>query len=442
MTSGPFPAGGQAADVSGSTFPTAASGTGRFLRVLATYSAAGLACNVATIASSFIVLKWVGPESMGAWSQLVILEGYLGVARLGILSAMNREYPFLLGRGDWDAAAAVRSVAAAFVLMLGGAFLVLFGGMAGWNLLQGKTEAAGWAAMAIVAPCAVLQSFLEASIRGSQGFSRMLGSQVVGAVAALVTLPLVAALGYPGFLMRAAGLAVVGVGMLVAMQPVQAVPRWNTTIFQSLLRQGLLLSIFNWLHTAGTTMPRQMLAWFGGEKLLGMFVPVNALINLGVVAAANIAVVFMPMQNEALGRTADESLVARRALLGTAVAAVALIPPAVTAYFLAAPAISAWLPKYAAVAPQIGSAAPLMLFGSLRITSTAYASLKLWRTLAWTNTAYFAAASVIPFLWLSCDREDALRATVASLYAINIFHAVLSVTPLLRIAHLQTPWLR
>jgi len=128
--------------------------------------------------------------------------------------------------------------------------------------------------------------------------------------------------------------------------------------------------------------------------------------------------------------------------LGTAVAAVALMPPAVAAYFLAAPAISAWLPKYAAVAPQIGSAAPLMVFGSLRIASTAYASLKLWRTLAWTNTGYFAAASVIPFLWLACDREDSLRATVASLYAINILHAVLSVTPLLRIAHLQAPWLR
>lgn len=437
MTSGPIPAGGRAVNL-----PDTVSGTNRFLRILGTYSAAGLACHVTTIAASFIVLKWVGPDAMGAWSQLVILEGYLGVARLGILSAMNREYPFLLGRGEREAAAAVRAVAAAFVLTLSTALLTFFGGIAAWKLLLGKADAAGWAAMAIVAPCAVFQSFLEASIRGGQGFSRMLGSQVVGAVAALVTLPLVAVLGYPGFLTRAAGLAVLGVGMLVAMQPVQARPRWNAAVFQSLLRQGLLLSIFNWLHTAGTNMPRQMLAWFGGEKLLGLFAPVNAVINLGVVAAANIAVVFMPMQNETLGRTADESLVARRALLGTAAAAVALMPPAVAAYFLAAPAISAWLPKYAAVAPQIGSAAPLMLFGSLRIASTAYASLKLWRTLAWTNTAYFAAASVIPFLWLACDRENALQATVASLYAINIFHAVLSVTPLLRIAQIQAPWPR
>jgi O-antigen/teichoic acid export membrane protein len=379
---------------------------------------------------------------MGAWSQLVILEGYLGIARLGILSAMNREYPFLLGKGDREAAAEVRSVAAAFVLTLGGAMTAFFGGMAVWKLLQGDADAAGWGAMAVMAPCALFQSYLEACIRGGQAFSRMLGLQVCSAIAALITLPLVAALGYHGFLMRAAGLAVLTVGLLVAMQPVPAVPRWNAKVFQSLLRQGLLLSIFNWLYTAGTSMPRQVLAWFGGEKLLGLFAPVNALINLGVVAAANIAVVFMPMQNEMLGRTADEALVARRALLGTAMAAIALVPPAVAASFLAPPAIAAWLPKYAAVGPQIGAAAPLILFGSLRIASTAYATLKRWQTLAWINSCFLATAFAIPVIWLTCDNQDAVRSTVKSLYIVNAIYAVLSIAPLLRLARAQPTWLR
>lgn len=442
MTSGPMPAGGRAADFPAHAAPAAAAGTGRFLRILGSYSTAGLACQVVPIGASFMVLRWVGPDLMGAWSQLVILEGYLGVARLGILSAMNREYPFFLGKGDREAATAVRSVACAFVLTLAGATTAFFGGMAVWKMLQGHADAAGWAAMAVVAPCAVFQSYLEACIRGGQAFSRMLGLQVVGAIAALITLPLVAALGYHGFLMRAAGLAVLTVGLLVAMQPVAAVPRWNAEVFQSLLRQGLLLSIFNWLYTAGTTMPRQMLAWFGGEKLLGLFAPVNALINLGVVAAGNIAVVFMPMQNEMLGRTADEALVARRALLGTAMAAMALVPPTVAAYFLAAPAIATWLPKYAAVGPQIGAAAPLMLFGSLRIASTAYATLQRWQTLAWINSFFLATAFAIPFLWLTCDSRDALRSTVMSLYIVNAIYAVLSIVPLLRLAKVQPACLR
>src|SRR5688500_6789408 len=62
------------------------------------------AVNVASLVGNALAFRWVDPAAMGVWHTLLLVNSYLVVVRLGLISGMGRELPFAVGAGDTERA--------------------------------------------------------------------------------------------------------------------------------------------------------------------------------------------------------------------------------------------------------------------------------------------------------------------------------------------------
>lgn len=67
---------------------------------LAIFSVSSMLYSAIQMLFGLVVLRWVGPEDMGLWNTVGIISPYIAFLQLGIFVALNRELPFLLGKGE------------------------------------------------------------------------------------------------------------------------------------------------------------------------------------------------------------------------------------------------------------------------------------------------------------------------------------------------------
>jgi O-antigen/teichoic acid export membrane protein len=73
---------------------------GEFGRVLIRFSSSQLIFNALTLVSGFLVVKLVDPKTYGSFAGYQVYLGYILLMHGGILNGLNRELPYLLGKGD------------------------------------------------------------------------------------------------------------------------------------------------------------------------------------------------------------------------------------------------------------------------------------------------------------------------------------------------------
>ena len=70
------------------------------LKTGANYSAISSLSSVCTMAIGFLNMRWLGPELLGLWQSLTVINLYLPLLQLGIQSGLNLELPLALGAKD------------------------------------------------------------------------------------------------------------------------------------------------------------------------------------------------------------------------------------------------------------------------------------------------------------------------------------------------------
>ena len=375
-----------------------------------------MACNVA-------VLRWLPPAQIGIWLTLQVVEAYALWIRLGVLNAMNREYPFLLGRGkDAEAVAHVQAAGAymgACAIAVAGGF-----GAAAWVWAErGPDWQWALAAYAVQAGGGVWRSFLEGTFRGGSDFRKLAVVQLVGAALQVATLPLVALAGFRGFCCRAVALVVVITGLLHALRPVRAVWRWSRGILARLLVDGLPLFAANYLSAISAQFPRVLLAAAGGTALLGLYAPAAAVFTLGAMLPGTLLTFMLPGQNHAYGRHGDARAIATAAWRQALALSALLLPLGLAGVWLLPPLVRAWFPDYAPGAHVLGWAAVGAALAPLRLATSVFSTLKAWRPMLAHALLGLALAWLGPWLWLRADGGDPLRAVVLGSVAALVAHA-------------------
>ena len=71
-----------------------------------------------------VVLKWITPEEMGIWNGVTIASPYISFLQLGLFVALNRELPFLIGKGDKEKAIRHVRTAATYANFISGFILI------------------------------------------------------------------------------------------------------------------------------------------------------------------------------------------------------------------------------------------------------------------------------------------------------------------------------
>ena len=149
------------------------------------------AVNVASLAGNAIAFRFVDPVSMGVWHTLVLVCGYLTIARLGVVNGLGRELPFALGRGDTVSARRIAAAGLAANHASAAAAVVTFAILLAAFWTRGPVWRWALCAMAVVSTATFHLTFLQATFRSDADFTRLARVHWIQAGAALLMAPAV-----------------------------------------------------------------------------------------------------------------------------------------------------------------------------------------------------------------------------------------------------------
>jgi O-antigen/teichoic acid export membrane protein len=394
-------------------------------------AAAAIIAQCAQMACSVLVLRWVAPEQMGVWMALQAVEAYALFIRLGVLNAMNREYPFLSGQGRHREALQVVQSTAVYMGTCSGIFLVGFALSSFALRARGPNWRLALLTFAVHSAGAIWRNFLEGTFRGGHEFARLSMLQLSGTLVHMVTVPLVAMFGFPGYCFRALLISVITTGLMHAFRPVRSIWALQFGMLPQLLREGLPLFVSNYLTSFTAQLPRMALLAAGGAGLLGMYAPVAALLSAGLMVPAALLGYLLPLQNFEFGKSGNGDTIVARSWRHAMTISGVMLPIGIVGWWVIIKLVPHWLPKYTPSLDALAYAVVSFVISPLRMVTSVFSTLKSW----WPMMAHVSIGVVINAgaLWLmwKANPDHILVAIVQGTVVAQILHA-LAAWPCLR----------
>jgi O-antigen/teichoic acid export membrane protein len=341
------------------------------------FAGANITLQATTLVCQLAILHVIPPEQMGVWSFVVLVEGYLLCTQLGVLNAMNREFPFFMGLGEKDKALGVARTAQAYALCNGTLLMLIFLTLA---FVYGQ-RSIDWRmallAAALTAPLDQYTNYLEGTFRSGSEFRKLSVIRIFQSVFAAVTLVLPWKYGFAGYCLRS--VLVVAFPALFAhvLRPVRVIPRFDRYNLRLLLSTGWRLFLWNYLYKTSQSFPRLIIGTAGGALLLGLFYPVSVVVTGTTAVAASFSSYFYPMLTR---RFAQNRTGVGRVALKAAVASIAVLAGPIALGVAVVPWIIPLLvPQYSPAVRACQVALVAGLLECMMVATIAFAATKAWR---------------------------------------------------------------
>ncbi|MFO0963592.1 MAG: oligosaccharide flippase family protein [Phycisphaerales bacterium] len=363
----------------------------------AVYAASMLGAQGLNGVAAFLIFRWVEPLAMGFWSSAQLLQLPLDALKMGVLSGLSREYPYLVGRGEQERAQQVVETGLAHSLAMSLVGLVI--GAAAVLLLGRAQPMLGWAlaATALAWAFVYFAQFVRCTFRTSSAFVRLGAIELGLAVGGVAALALVWAWGFDGLLARAVLLGAGAALVFLLLRPVRARPRFHRWAFAEMFRFGRHTYVTGYLLLVGQQAERALLLTCDdGTRLLGVYAPVLACVSVLQVIPGAIHGSSYPAFVEAYGRDHDLPKLRRHLLRQMRHTAVIMVGVSAAAAAGIGLLVHFALPKYeeALVPALIASAAGP--FYAARMLATYWSALKRWPE----YYLYTALQAGLPFVFI------------------------------------------
>lgn len=307
-----------------------------------------------------LIGRLVVPSTLGLFAGIGLVLAYAPLMQLGILNGLNRELPYLVGKGDHQRSRELAAAAQAWVLVTGGVVCAALLAVAGRELAHGELwKAAGWSTNAILAVFLFYSGYLQVTYRTSQDFARLALAGVVQSSAGLALIALVAVTSFYGLCLRALLSAAVGALILFWWRPVRVRPRWGIEPLKHLLRIGAPIFVVGQVYALWVVVNRTLVLKLAGTEALGLY-------SMAVLAGAAIALlptavsqITYPRMSEQYGRTDNMGGLIRIALKPMLLSAAVLVPVVAAAWLLVGPVVQWILPAYVDAVPAIQWTLPI-----------------------------------------------------------------------------------
>ena len=147
--------------------------------------------------------RFVGPETLGYYCKFTILPGYMFFLHLGVFTALARQYPYYIGQGKHEKALSYAGNALGWTYLLCAIHAFVFLVPSVWAAIRGDWFAAlGWSTQILLTFVSLYMFYLGSTYRNSSEFVAWSKAQVIGSIASLLFLPLVAAYHFVGLCAR------------------------------------------------------------------------------------------------------------------------------------------------------------------------------------------------------------------------------------------------
>lgn len=337
------------------------------------------------LAVSIILLliqsRYVGPEITGVCQAYAIPLGYLWILTMGVPSALQRELPYYLARGERDQAMRLAQTAQAFSLVLGvlcaGAFLLL----SMRALVMGNyLAAAGWAFQIIGAFFTIYGSYVTTLFRTTDEFIKIAKSSTISAVTNIIVFPLIFFNPYLGIWTRSAASTLMSNGYLYIKRPFKLNFNFEMEIFKPLVRFGLPLIIIGYIEfSLWSSTQATLIVKMGNETYLGLFNFLNSILGALLIIPNAVADILRPRFAAVFGESDGKISTTLKVAVKPLILALAVSLLAIAMGWLLLDDIISWLlPKYAEAIPAIGIAllvVPVMTVHSIKYVFVVYKNM-------------------------------------------------------------------
>jgi O-antigen/teichoic acid export membrane protein len=314
------------------------------------YTSSNIVLAATAFLGSFVCARLLVPQQLGAFQTAQLLVTYLGFLPLGVFNGFNRHYPYLLGKGDPEAAAllartgySVARVTAAIAAILAIGQLLFF-----WKTSGDPTLILAAVAVIPLAALSQICTLQVAILTGRQSFGWVAWSQFLLAFVTLALLPLVWKFTVPGQCVRLVAIAALPWIMYLFKTGDARLWYWDPRAIVELIKIGIPIMVIGYLYQVFSVADRTLVAWVKGTEAVGHY----ALAGLAVAAIQS---VYLPLgiatyskANHAYGRSQSLASLVHPAKRFLILLSVSVLPLAVLIYFCL-PVFVPWLlPKYVA----------------------------------------------------------------------------------------------
>lgn len=377
------------------------------LATIAKFAGGNLVGNALTIISGLLLARYVGPEVLGLFTSLALVQGYAPWLLLGTGNGLGREIPYALGQERRDRALALAAAAGAWTLWVANVCAAVLLGLAVVQGLQARWDLAwGWLVQAVaVWGLLYCANYLQFMYRTAGDFGRLSQIQITQGVVGLATVPVAALLGFFGVCLRALFLALAQMAQLWHWRPFRVRPNWSAPDLWHLMKVGLPIMFVGQLSVWWGTLNNTLVLYQLDHVQLGL----NAVVTLGtgpfMILVRAVSSVVYPQMTQEFARTGD----LRQALRVAALPAFVLLPLmgvlVAIGWWLMPRVIPPLLPKYAAAVPALQWNLLVLLPYSLNSFNNIFAAsnrmLPYALALVGGVLAYLAA-----LFWLLESRKD------------------------------------
>jgi O-antigen/teichoic acid export membrane protein len=381
------------------------------------FTGASVLVSFGSMLAATFTMRWVSPEDLGLWNSVRLALSYAMLALAGINNGLSRDLPYYFGKSDEQTAKRLAATTLFYISLAG--MLVLLAGAVCVAAFRhhGPKLILAVATVTVLIAIAYYTNYLIVTFRSSQSFRDFSKIKLGEAAITVLTIPLLAYLGYNGMLLRALVLAVVVVALMHLCRPVRVTPKWSGSGFLLLIKTGAPIFIFDYLATSAATSDRLVLLHFGGLKAVGLFsLALMARDAIGIVPAALSEYIY-PRMSYSYGQHHDPRRLWKIALQSSLLVVAFMIPAVIAGWFLMPPIITKFFPKYA----EAVTAAQWMLVASVFMGATlgkmAIWSLKDWKLMAWYQILSVVFTVAGPILGVCLGKTPLLGVSIGTVIA-------------------------
>ena len=243
---------------------------------LLVFTISSMAYSAIQMLFGLVVLRWISPDEMGLWNGVTIIAPYVSFLQLGLFVALNRELPFLIGKGDRERAIKQVKTAALHANVVSVIILVVTSLALLYFYFKDEKVLYLWVMFSFGLSIAlkVIQNFLMVTFRSSNDFKK-LGHIYIGIIPIyLLSILLVYFYTFKGFLAHQIIVPFTLVLTLFIYRPYKEKPHFFKSSFKELLKTGIPFFSLNYFYSIAPSFKKIILLKYIGITALGLFSPV------------------------------------------------------------------------------------------------------------------------------------------------------------------------
>lgn len=371
----------------------------------------------------FVVAKFVSPGDFGLWATINLALTYSLFVQSGLINGLNRELPYLFGKGDNEEALSMAGTVQTFTLV--SAIVVLICAIPFLFLVPFETHKMTYGIFGIILIIILnyYQNYLFSTFRSKDSFLQLSKLQFIHAFVNVLTLLFVVYFSYYGMVIKAVTVSLIYVLLLHIYRPIKVGLLWNKAAFFKLIKVGLPIFSLAYVESIASTADRLWIIKYATVTDVGLYSFGFYALSSFTIFPSSIASYIYPKMTYNYGKTHDKLIMWRYVKKITIVLLLVLTPLAIIGYFVSPLLINYFFPDYAASASIMQILLFAGAFSGAVIGVNALWSMKMWKYMIIYQLLFSLLLVVCPYIGIQLfdNKLEGISYGVLAAHVINLF---------------------